>query len=119
MRADGNCRACVVEIDGERVLAPSCCRAPKAGMKVQSARCARPGLAAHGAGVAARRCAGRSRETGLRTRPMVRARSASAEAASRRASACAGCQPSGHRSRSVRLHPVQPLPAGLPRDPGQ
>ncbi|MDO9596327.1 MAG: formate dehydrogenase subunit alpha [Azoarcus sp.] len=33
-RADGNCRACVVEIDGERVLAPSCCRAPKPGMKV-------------------------------------------------------------------------------------
>src|SRR5690606_2817811 len=26
-RADGNCRACVVEIDGERTLAPSCCRA--------------------------------------------------------------------------------------------
>jgi formate dehydrogenase major subunit len=24
----GNCRACMVEIDGERVLAPSCCRAP-------------------------------------------------------------------------------------------
>jgi len=37
MRADGNCRACVVEIDGERVLAPSCCRAPKAGMVVKSA----------------------------------------------------------------------------------
>ncbi|ANQ86200.1 hypothetical protein dqs_3172 [Azoarcus olearius] len=37
LRADGNCRACVVEIDGERVLAPSCCRAPKPGMKVQSA----------------------------------------------------------------------------------
>ena len=34
-RADGNCRACMVEIDGERVLAPSCCRAPKPGMKVQ------------------------------------------------------------------------------------
>jgi formate dehydrogenase major subunit len=32
--AVGNCRACVVEIDGERVLAPSCCRAPTAGMKV-------------------------------------------------------------------------------------
>jgi formate dehydrogenase major subunit len=30
----GNCRACVVEIAGERVLAPSCCRAPSAGMKV-------------------------------------------------------------------------------------
>ena len=31
-RADGNCRACVVEVEGERVLAPSCCRAPTAGM---------------------------------------------------------------------------------------
>jgi formate dehydrogenase major subunit len=37
MRADGNCRACVVEIEGERVLAPSCCRKPTANMKVQSA----------------------------------------------------------------------------------
>ena len=32
----GNCRACMVEIDGERVLAPSCCRAPSAGMKVST-----------------------------------------------------------------------------------
>ncbi|UGQ49034.1 formate dehydrogenase subunit alpha [Massilia endophytica] len=30
----GNCRACMVEIDGERVLAPSCCRYPAEGMKV-------------------------------------------------------------------------------------
>jgi len=36
LRADGNCRACVVEIAGERALAPSCCRAPKAGMQVQA-----------------------------------------------------------------------------------
>src|SRR5215475_582171 len=35
-RPDGNCRACVVEIKGERVLAPSCCRAPAKGMEVQS-----------------------------------------------------------------------------------
>ncbi|WP_457333364.1 formate dehydrogenase subunit alpha [Rhizobacter sp. P5_C2] len=35
-RADGNCRSCVVEIDGERTLAPSCCRAPTAGMKVRA-----------------------------------------------------------------------------------
>ncbi|RKZ98002.1 MAG: formate dehydrogenase subunit alpha [Gammaproteobacteria bacterium] len=34
--ADGNCRACMVEIDGERVLAPSCCRQPTEGMNVQS-----------------------------------------------------------------------------------
>ncbi|HZX28908.1 MAG TPA: 2Fe-2S iron-sulfur cluster-binding protein, partial [Telluria sp.] len=32
----GNCRACMVEIDGERVLAPSCCRRPAEGMKVRS-----------------------------------------------------------------------------------
>ena len=35
-RADGNCRACMVEIKGERVLAPSCCRTPAAGMEVSS-----------------------------------------------------------------------------------
>ncbi|MCC2957296.1 formate dehydrogenase subunit alpha [Massilia sp. IC2-477] len=34
MDAVGNCRSCMVEIDGERVLAPSCCRHPSAGMKV-------------------------------------------------------------------------------------
>ena len=36
-RADGNCRACMVEIEGERVLAASCKRTPTVGMKVQSA----------------------------------------------------------------------------------
>ncbi len=34
LEAVGNCRACMVEINGERVLVPSCCRAPTAGMKV-------------------------------------------------------------------------------------
>jgi formate dehydrogenase major subunit len=36
MRPDGNCRACMVEIKGERVLAPSCCRNPTNGMEVSS-----------------------------------------------------------------------------------
>ena len=36
-RADGNCRACMVEIEGERVLAASCLRKPTEGMKVYSA----------------------------------------------------------------------------------
>src|ERR1051325_4902656 len=36
-RPDGNCRACMVEIEGERVLAASCIRTPTAGMKVKSA----------------------------------------------------------------------------------
>lgn len=35
-RSDGNCRACVVEIEGERVLAASCIRPPSQGMKVST-----------------------------------------------------------------------------------
>ena len=35
--AEGNCRACMVEIEGERVLAASCCRQPTDGMVVNSA----------------------------------------------------------------------------------
>ncbi len=35
-RNDGNCRSCVVEIEGERVLAPSCCRTVKDGMEVKT-----------------------------------------------------------------------------------
>ena len=34
--AVGNCRACMVEIKGERVLAASCCRTPQAGMEVST-----------------------------------------------------------------------------------
>mgnify|MGYP000726948416 FL=1 len=33
---DGNCRACVVEVAGERTLAPSCCRSATPGMQVQT-----------------------------------------------------------------------------------
>src|SRR6201990_1534427 len=36
-RADGNCRACMVEVEGERVLAASCQRKVAAGMKVKTA----------------------------------------------------------------------------------
>ena len=36
-RADGNCRACMVEIEGERVLAASCIRTPAPGMVVKTA----------------------------------------------------------------------------------
>src|SRR3954466_4871225 len=35
-RPDGNCRVCMVEIEGERVLAASCKRMPAVGMKVKS-----------------------------------------------------------------------------------
>jgi formate dehydrogenase major subunit len=33
LRPDGNCRACVVEIKGERTLTPSCCRSATAGLE--------------------------------------------------------------------------------------
>ncbi|MFO7895071.1 MAG: formate dehydrogenase subunit alpha [Longimicrobiales bacterium] len=36
MRVDGNCRACVVEVEGERTLAPSCYRQPTDGMVVHT-----------------------------------------------------------------------------------
>src|ERR1700676_4766998 len=36
-RLDGNCRACMVEVEGERVLAASCKRTPSVGMKVKTA----------------------------------------------------------------------------------
>src|SRR3989442_15981146 len=36
-RPDGNCRACMVEVEGERVLAASCIRKPTAGMKIKTA----------------------------------------------------------------------------------
>ena len=35
-RADGNCRACMVEIEGERTLAASCIRTPSEGMVVNT-----------------------------------------------------------------------------------
>ena len=35
-RPDGNCRACMVEIEGERVLAASCIRTPVEGMVVKT-----------------------------------------------------------------------------------
>ncbi len=35
-RPDGNCRVCMVEIEGERVLAASCIRTPLPGMKVKT-----------------------------------------------------------------------------------
>ncbi len=36
LRPDGNCRACVIEIEGERTLAPSCCRSATPGMVVHT-----------------------------------------------------------------------------------
>ena len=56
---DGNCRACMVEIEGERVLAASCIRKPTPGMKVRRRHRPRAETrAAHGVRAAGRRPAG-------------------------------------------------------------
>jgi formate dehydrogenase major subunit len=36
-RPDGNCRACMVEVEGERTLAAACIRTPREGMRVRTA----------------------------------------------------------------------------------
>ncbi len=54
---DGNCRACMVEIEGERVLAASCIRKPAAGMKVKTASERAKILAQDGVRAAGRRSA--------------------------------------------------------------
>ena len=47
-RADGNCRACMVEIEGERTLAASCVRQAAPGMVVKSASSTRARVAREG-----------------------------------------------------------------------
>jgi hypothetical protein len=112
MRADGNCRACVVEVKGERVLAASCCRLPQVGMEVttNSARAVHSQKWCWSCSV---------RHAGAATSP-TRARLwcdalASAHRASRRA--CAERRPvaSGDRSQPRCLHPVHALRPRMPR----
>ena len=47
-RADGNCRACMVEVEGERALAASCLREARPGMVVRSASSERARTAREG-----------------------------------------------------------------------
>ena len=123
-RPDGNCRVCMVEIEGERVLAASCLRTPSPGMKVKTqtdrAKTARrmvaellmtdqPDLAhAHDPD---------SRALEDRQAPEDRARPLPQARADR--SAAAGPQPPGDGGQPRRLHPVQSLRPRLPRGAGQ
>ncbi|HET8789939.1 MAG TPA: molybdopterin-dependent oxidoreductase, partial [Modicisalibacter sp.] len=47
-RADGNCRACMVELEGERALVASCLREAKPGMTIKSATSERSRIAREG-----------------------------------------------------------------------
>ena len=65
-RSDGNCRACMVEIEGERTLAASCIREPSDGMVVNSAgdRPTKRPQDGHGDAGRGPACAGRSPRPG-------------------------------------------------------
>ena len=120
-RADGNCRACMVEIEGERVLAASCIRRPTPDMKVHSA--------------SERAKASRKLVFELLTRTSP---SAPRRTSRIRASGCgptgsrstdsrfpqpqrpgARPQPSGDGGAARRLHPMHSVRARLPRGAGQ
>ena len=79
MRPDGNCRSCMVEIKGERVLAPSCCRTPAPGMEVHERQRARRACAEDD------RRAARVRHAGARLQARLRARAVEGEARHRQA----------------------------------
>ena len=122
-RPDGNCRVCMVEIEGERVLAASCIRTPTPGMKVKTqterAKTARRMVAellvtdqpdqahAHDPDSELWKIANRQKiEAGRFPKrepikvPRLRP------------------QPCRHGGQSRRLHPVQSLRPRLPRGPG-
>ena len=121
-RPDGNCRACMVEVEGERVLAASCIRKPTPGMKVQDRRPSAPRAArrmvvellladqppkrrAHDPQSEFWKIADRQN---IDAEPLPAARGAGARP-----------QPSGDGGQSRRLHPVQSLRPRLPRGAGQ
>ena len=122
-RPDGNCRACMVEVEGERTLTASCVRTPTEGMKVQTAT-----------------------ERAVKSREMVfellladqPLRTEAHDPKSRfwdwidtmgieekgtrfgeRAMPETDNLAPGHRRQSRRLHQLRPVRARLPRGPGQ
>ena len=120
-RPDGNCRACMVEIEGERVLAASCKRTPSVGMKVKTAERARGRRAENGDGALVADQPARETAHDPDSKFWHWAeRSASPKAAFPPAERWdADRQPSGDARQSRCLHPVRPVRARLPRGAGQ
>ncbi len=119
-RPVGNCRACVVEIDGERVLAPSCCRHPTAGMEVHDRqRACRASRRRWCSSCCCPTCP--RREYTRHNEVDEWAAKLRCRQAALRAARAAGARPvaPGHRGQPRRLHPVHALPARLPRRAGQ
>jgi formate dehydrogenase major subunit len=117
LRPDGNCRACMVEIKGERVLAPSCCRYPEGGHGGHDQQRARR-VAEDGARAAARRRAREGVHARIPSSTSGRRNSGRQAALSRRGAASADLA-SGNRGEPGRLHPVHAVRARLPRGAGE
>ena len=123
-RPDGNCRACMVEIEGERVLAASCIRTPTPGMKVKTAS-DRAKTARKMVFELLDRRPARPRDAGARPGIEVlvlgrpHGHRGRAACPSRDSESRARPQPSGDGGQSRRLHPVQSLRPRLPRGAGQ
>ena len=116
MRPDGNCRACMVEIKGERVLAPSCCRYPTTGWKshrTARARCSQK--------MVLDCCSPTCRERHTLDSELDRWASGCGRQAAIRSRAISRKRPvaPGNRRQPRLLHPVRALRARLPRGAGQ
>ena len=121
-RADGNCRVCMVEIEGERVLAASCIRTPTPGHEGQDPDRPRQDRAADGRRTAAHRSARHRESRTIRTPSsgrLVKRQKIEPGRFPRDARARARPQPSGDGGQSRRLHPVQSVRPRLPRSAGQ
>ena len=122
-RADGNCRACMVEVEGERVLAASCQRKAAAGMKVKTAteRAKKSREMVFELLMADQperddEPRSRHRSSGTGSMPWASRRPAASRAIdrpTRRRHAF------GHRRQPRRLHQLRPVRARLPRGAGQ
>ena len=120
-RPDGNCRACMVEIEGERVLAASCKRTPSVGMKVKIGEPARGRGAEDGDGASGRRPAGARdlARSGFEILALGRKGRGDRKPLPGRRALARRRQPSGDARQSRRLHPVRAVRARLPRGAGQ
>ncbi len=117
-RADGNCRACMVEVEGERVLAASCQRKAAAGMKVKTASERAKKSPPDGVRAAAGRPA-RARDEPRSQGELLdvdrRHGRLHAPAPAQGRAARARRHAFGHRRQPRRLHQLRPVRARLPR----
>ncbi len=129
-RPDGNCRACVVEVAGERVLAPSCCRTVAAGMDVKtgsdrarkSQQMVLELLLADMPDAGFKWNDGDADRSAWRTERMGQGRGCGSAARAARIAPAVGRArhfASRHGGQPRRLHPMHPLRARLPRRAGQ